>query len=627
MWTTRFSNAITEEVVPLMLGMLKAAIALAVILLCIPCRPLDAQVTTPVANLGLTKTGPAAAPKAWTTFVYTMIVSNAGPSAATSVILTDTPPSGVEIVSGASSQGRCNISASFDCLLGTLLPSGTATVTLAVRATAPGTFTNTALVVSSEVPDSNNFDNSATAVVNVVGVDTPDIVPVVGDAPGLFGSHFKTSIQIFNPNATAISGTLRFHPAGQAGQPTDPELPYTLNPRQTRGYPDLLSLFPPGTLGLGSLDIIPATGEAPRGVARVYNDEGPLGTSGMTEDVFGSEDVLFVGQRAALLAPPDFANSRMNVGVRSLATGAVLSVTTRSTHGLVLQHTTHQYDPDSFSQVAAPDFTRTPLTGNESITIEVLQGAAIAYAAITDNTTGDPSSQFATAIPQTEGPERGVLTVVGSTEGASGAFFRTSVQMYNPNDGAIDGTINYRPAGQSAIFAALPYTLAPHQTRFIDDLLPAMNQSGLGTADVVSSTGPAPVVVARVFDDAGSPGTRGLMETMIFPNEALQPGASATLFAPLDTVAFRWNIGVRALGGGADVTIIVRRADGSIQSTITKSYPPNYFEQIPAHELLGEIANDQTATFTVSSGSLLVYGSTIDNQTQDPSVQFGRVRD
>lgn len=59
--------------------------------------------------------------------------------------------------------------------------------------------------------------------------------------------------------------------------------------------------------------------------------------------------------------------------------------------------------------------------------------------------------------------------------------------------------------------------------------------------------------------------------------------------------------------------------------TLTRTYPANYFEQRDSGAFLDAVlaAND-TITVSVASGSAIVYGATVDNRTNDPSVQLAR---
>jgi uncharacterized repeat protein (TIGR01451 family) len=114
---------------------------------------------------GLTTVGPLSGTKR-----YTITVTNAGPSLATSVTLTDTWPSGFSRGATTSSQGSCTAgAASFTCSLGNIAPGATVTITADYTVpllTPTGPRTNT-VTVGSGTPDPDSSNNSASDTTNV----------------------------------------------------------------------------------------------------------------------------------------------------------------------------------------------------------------------------------------------------------------------------------------------------------------------------------------------------------------------------------------------------------------------------------------------------------------------------
>jgi uncharacterized repeat protein (TIGR01451 family) len=101
------------------------------------------------------------------TLTYSITVSSTGPAGdATQPLVTDTLPGGATLVSASASQGTCSGAGILTCALGTVANGSSATITIAVRAPASGSLTNTAHV-SAPRPDANAADDSATAVTNV----------------------------------------------------------------------------------------------------------------------------------------------------------------------------------------------------------------------------------------------------------------------------------------------------------------------------------------------------------------------------------------------------------------------------------------------------------------------------
>jgi uncharacterized repeat protein (TIGR01451 family) len=115
---------------------------------------------------------------------YTISVANAGPAVAVGAHLADQLPEGAEFVSATPSQGYCNPSGGdVVCELGDLASAATATVTVVVKVTRPGTAVNVAYV-TSQMLDENGGNNQAQATTEVAGDGgTPAPVGPLGPGP------------------------------------------------------------------------------------------------------------------------------------------------------------------------------------------------------------------------------------------------------------------------------------------------------------------------------------------------------------------------------------------------------------------------------------------------------------
>jgi hypothetical protein len=229
-----------------------------------------------------------------------------------------------------------------------------------------------------------------------------------------------------------------------------------------------------------------------------------------------------------------------------------------------------------------------------------------------------------------------IIPVVGSTEGNFGSFFRTGLQLYNAGLAPMSGHFVYHPAGASGSAGdpRLGFQLEAGRTLSYDDVVEAVGWTGLGTLDllVVPSASASPVVVTRVFNDAGVDGTSGFTEEAIDPMATgagaavLTAGAAGVLIAPADPARFRFNLGVRTLSAGASLSIEVRSATGSLVRVVAKSLPATYFVQQSSEAFLGApVGPGDSLTIRVTAGSAVVYGATVDNTTNDPSFQVARV--
>ncbi len=135
---------------------------------------------------------------------YTITVSNAGPSTATGVTLTDVLPSGVTLVSSNASPGSW--SSNLVCDIGTLVMNATATATLVVSDSTPGLVTNSVTAAADE-SDANPALNTASVVTAVV-TPSADVAVGLADAPNpvLTGNHLTYTISVTNFGPATATG-------------------------------------------------------------------------------------------------------------------------------------------------------------------------------------------------------------------------------------------------------------------------------------------------------------------------------------------------------------------------------------------------------------------------------------
>jgi hypothetical protein len=450
------------------------------------------------------------------------------------------------------------------------------------------------------------------------------VVPAVASTPGALGSFFKTGIQLHNPGPAPISGHVTYHAAGVSASPEDPGLEYRIEPGATKAFGDLLPAFQQS--GLGSVDLEPRTGAAPVATIRIFNDAGEAGTTGMTEELVRPGEALEAGQRGVLIAPPEPSRARFNIGVRSLSFGATIRFAVRDATGVVRTTGAKFYPPSYFAQQTAESLLGIALLANDTISFEVDAGSAIVYGATTDNTTQDPSLQFARTLTSRSDPRR-AIAAVAAAPGVLDSLFRTTLQLHNPTAAPISGRLVFHPGGFSGTDSdpSLPYALAPGATTSYADILGALGRTGLGSLDIVATTGSAPLAVARVFNDGGVRGTTGFSVDGARPEDALQSGETGVLLAPADPAAARFNVGIRTFDAGASLSVTIRNRDGQSIRTFTRIYAPNYFEQQGGSVFLGAAPGpSDSVSITVTAGSAIVYGASTDNRTQDPAMQVAR---
>lgn len=231
-----------------------------------------------------------------------------------------------------------------------------------------------------------------------------------------------------------------------------------------------------------------------------------------------------------------------------------------------------------------------------------------------------------------------ILPAVGSATGTSGSNFKTSLQLLNPGPGssAMTGRLVFHHAGVagSSSDTAYTYNIPAGQVLTLSDLGTAMGVTGLGSLDLITASGAAkPQILARIYNDAGTSGTAGFFEDPItpadsaFPGRIVSMGATAFMVAPVDPTRTRLNIGVRTLFSGALISAQLLDNAGHVLASVTKTYTASYFEQVDSTGFFGgvPVGASQIIKISVSDGSAIIYGSTTDNVTNDPAVQYAIV--
>jgi hypothetical protein len=222
----------------------------------------------------------------------------------------------------------------------------------------------------------------------------------------------------------------------------------------------------------------------------------------------------------------------------------------------------------------------------------------------------------------------GIIPVVGATPGQQGAQFKTSFQITNPSWlPESTATFVYHPAGQaaSANDPRVTIPLAALGTSSTTDLLAKLNVTGIGSMDVYTTGESAPLVAAHVFNDTGN-GTNGFFETLMTHEDGLKSGVrSYVVPIPPDLTNYRVNVGVRSLSEGATIARSVVDASGTVVANASpKSYPPDYFEQVPLSAFVSSsgVVPGGAIILRVTAGSAIVYTSITDNRTNDSAIAF-----
>jgi len=170
------------------------------------------------ADLSLTKTA-SASPVAGGQISYTLTARNNGPSNATGVVITDTIPAGVSVVSAGGTGITCTTAAGITtCPVGALANGQSAVVTI-VGNLAPGltgSSTNTASVTSAVTdPSPGNNSASSTSTIGAQADVAVTLALAAGQSPTVAGSTVNYTLTVRNngpSNAVGVVVTGRVPP-------------------------------------------------------------------------------------------------------------------------------------------------------------------------------------------------------------------------------------------------------------------------------------------------------------------------------------------------------------------------------------------------------------------------------
>jgi uncharacterized repeat protein (TIGR01451 family) len=117
----------------------------------------------PAPDVTVTKTADASQLNVGSELTYRVTATNRGTGPAESVIVTDTPDPGLQIVSVTPSQGTCSPGVPISCQVGPLAPGAAATVVVVARATEAGALSNGATAIPTTTPGESIDVESSTA--------------------------------------------------------------------------------------------------------------------------------------------------------------------------------------------------------------------------------------------------------------------------------------------------------------------------------------------------------------------------------------------------------------------------------------------------------------------------------
>ena len=458
---------------------------------------------------------------------------------------------------------------------------------------------------------------------SVAAAQTPSSVwtiPGTVDASGLNNTRFISDLAVTNPGSVPALATISFVPANG----TTP-VQVTLNSGETVVYRNLLdNLW--GAQGAGATQV---ASDAPLLIrARTYNTASS-GTYGVALPVFADDQLLSVRDSADSLWISQSADGtsgyRTNVAVVFPDDGGgAATVTVYDADGNEVASQDFSLDAPGFQQFAVGGFA-----GAVSIArarVRVSRGRAAGYSVVVDNITGDSSLFTFESLPA--GRQDVLVNGVARADGRNNTFFRTDGRFYNPTPWDAVVTVSFHASGDSnAAPATRDFTVPAGRILDVTDVLDALLSIPVGLAGALRFQSLSPVgILCRTsnVDPAGvKPGTYGAQQKPAsLLSFLMSADAGAVVTGIRQNAAFRTNVGFAAGAGGAGYALTLKSAAGATVATATGSLgafgwtQPNVADLFPGTT----IPDDATLLVKVTSGSVDVFDSSIDNASGDPVV-------
>ncbi|MGA7992625.1 MAG: hypothetical protein WCC53_14395 [Thermoanaerobaculia bacterium] len=445
-------------------------------------------------------------------------------------------------------------------------------------------------------------------------------IPGTVNAGGLNNTRFVSDLAVTNPGSVTVQATISFVPANG----TSPRQ-VTLTAGQTIAYRNVLdSLW--GAQGAGATQV---ASDAPLLIrARTYNTAAS-GTFGVALPVFADDRLLAPGDSADSLWISQSADGtsgyRTNVAVVFPDEGGgEARVTVYDADGNEIGSQPFSLGSAGFQQFGVGSFAGSVAIARAEI--QVIRGTAAAYSVVVDNVTGDSSLFTFESLPA--GWQDVLVNGVARRDGRNSTFFRTDGRFYNPASEDATVTVAFhdnRNANEAPV--TKDFIVPAGKIRDVVDVLDSLLGLPVGSAGALRFTSGTPVAIlcrTSNVDPLGvKPGTFGAQQK---PRPLLSflmsADAGAIVTGIRQNAAFRTNVGFAAGADGAEYALTLKSAAGATVATATGSLgvfgwtQPNVADLFPGTT----VPEDATLLVRVTSGSVDVFDSSIDNASGDPVV-------
>lgn len=445
-------------------------------------------------------------------------------------------------------------------------------------------------------------------------------IPGTVNAGGLNNTRFVSDLAVTNPGSLPVQATIALVPANG----TAPSV-VTLAAGATVVYRNVLDRVW-GALGAAATQV---SSDAPLLIrARTYNTA-VSGTYGVALPVLADDRLLVPGQTAHSLWVSQSADGssgyRTNIAVAFPdAGGGAATVTVYDGNGNEVGAQDYALDAAGFQQFGVGGFAGAVVIARAEV--QVTRGRAAGYSVVVDNVTGDSSLFSFEELPS--GYQDVVVNGVARANGRNGTFFRTDGRFFNPTDEDATVKASFHASGASNP-APVTRTFTVGAGRILDvvDVLDTLLGLPVGSAGAVRFETDASVgILCRTsnVDPFGVvPGTFGAQQRPTpLLSFLMSADAGAVITGVRQGATFRTNVGFAAGADGAGWDLTLKSASGATVATAAGSLGAFGWTQPNVQDLFpnATIPDDATLQVKVTSGSVDVFDSSIDNASGDPVV-------
>jgi hypothetical protein len=437
------------------------------------------------------------------------------------------------------------------------------------------------------------------------------LVPALVRAEGANGARYVTVLTVGNVSERDLH--LEALLLDGASQPFALAVPA----RSSRAFPsdELLAQAPVGPVASPlRLRVVSGDGGALVASARVFNATA-AGSYGLSFPVLpAGASVLASGATAHLFAPASSRHERTNVSLFAPFEASTAEVTLLDAAGSVRRSLRVDLAPLRRAQL--DDLLAGSGVEPVSIRITVLAGRVQVYGtAVSNSGTNDPWR--IPALPLGDAAPEWTVPAVASAPGRSGAFFRSDLFLFSPEDSTLDASLLPRDGSPAE---TVRLALRAGETRFVPDVLATLFRSkapGAGALVLSSIGGLLPLAVTRSEPETG-PSSQDLS---CVPRGAEAAPGRPVAFAGVDeSPAARSNLVLVAPRAASRVRLALYAADG-LRGELVVEVAAGRVVQLDSVAALfpGGAVEGATLVVRAEGGPVVASVARIDNGSNDPA--------